>query len=303
MSQSDANDSEILNSKSPAQQQSCGDLYVVSTPIGNLEDITLRALRVLKTVDMIAAENVPHTRILCGRYGIKTRLSSYHQHNQKIKAPGLIKRLKAGADIAIVTDAGTPGISDPGVYLINRAIKEKINVTPIPGASAVIAAISVSGFSARGFVFLGFLSNKSGKRKRELKRLSSEPSTMVFFEAPHRLTAMLIDLREILGDRQVVILREMTKVFEEVKRGTVSAMLAHLTKEKIIGEFTLVVEGTGEQQKPQGLSEGVQKRIEELLTEKKMSIKDIAILLSSEEEIAYRRVYKECLAIRKVVGD
>ena len=303
MSQSETNDSGFKNSKSCAHRGSFGALYVVSTPIGNLEDITLRALRVLKSVGMIAAENVPHTRILCEHYGIKTRLNSYNARNQKIKASELIKRLKAGVDIAVVTDAGTPGISDPGVYLINRAIKEKINVTLIPGPSAVITAISVSGFSTREFVFLGFLPNKSGKRKSELKRLISEPRTIVFFEAPHRLRAMLSDVREILGDRQVVILREMTKVFEEVKRGPVSAMLADLTPEKVRGEFTLVVEGGIKEQKPTALTEEVQERIDELLTEKKMSIKDIAIFLSNEEGIAYRRVYRECLSRRKVLGD
>jgi len=285
------------------RNQKHGTLYVVSTPIGNLEDITLRALKVLKSVYTIAAENVKHTKRLCERYDIKTKITDYHQHSQNTKTEQLINGLKSGSDLALVTDAGTPGISDPGVYLINRAVKEDIKVRPIPGPSAVVAALSVSGLPTARFVFLGFLSNKTGKRKRQLEKLATEPRTMVFFEAPHRLRAMLSDLREILGDRQVVMLREMTKVFEEVKRGTVSAMLAHFTTEKVRGEFTLVVEGAGEQQKPQGLSEEVQKRIGELLAEKKMSIKDIAILLSSEEEIAYRRVYKECLARRKVAGD
>ena len=279
--------------------QSSGILYVVSTPIGNLEDITLRALRVLKTVDMIAAENVTHTRRLCEHYGIRTRLASYHQHNQKVKAPEFIRRLKSGHDIAIVTDAGTPGISDPGVYLIDRAVKEEIKVSPVPGPSAVIAAISISGFLTKGFVFFGFLPNRQGKRRKELEKLISEPKAIVFFEAPHRLKSMLTDLSDILGDREIVMLREMTKVFEEVIRGRVSEIVTHLTPERIRGEFTLVVAGNSEEEKPQGLGEEVQGRIEELLAEKEKSIRDIAHLISGEQGIAYREAYKECLARRK----
>jgi 16S rRNA (cytidine1402-2'-O)-methyltransferase len=279
-----------------------GTLYVVSTPIGNLEDITLRALKVLMSVDLIAAEKVPHTKGLCKHYGIETRLTSYHQHNRKVKTPELVEKLKAGGNIAIVTDAGTPGISDPGVYLINRAVREEIKVAPIPGPSAVIAGLSVSGLPAEKFVFLGFLPNRSGKRKSELRRLASESRTMVFFEAPHRVKAMLADLREILGDREMVMLRELTKVFEEVKRGPASTILQHLPSERIRGEFTLVMAGRDEKKKVQALSEGVLRRIEGLLAEKKMSIKDIAQLVSSEEGLAYRQIYKECLARKKALG-
>ncbi len=280
------------------RNQRRGTLYVVSTPIGNMEDITLRALRVLKSVDVIAAESVTHTKGLCEHYDIRTRLTSYHQHNQKGKAPQLIKRLKSGHDVAIVTDAGTPGISDPGVYLINRAAKEEIRITPIPGPSAVIAALSVSGLPTEDFVFLGFLPNKRGKRKKILANLVSEPRTMVFFEAPHRIKAMLGDLREMLGDRQMVMLREITKVFEEVKRGPIGEILEYLTPDRIRGEFTLVVAGRKEK-KVRSLNEEVLKRIEDLLTEKTRSIKDIANLVSTEEGVAYRQIYKECLARKK----
>ena len=275
-----------------------GTLYVVSTPIGNLEDITLRALKVLEGVALIAAENVAHSKRLCDHYGIKTRCTSVHQHNQKTRAPQLIKRLKSGHDVAVVTDAGTPGISDPGIYLINRAAEEDIKVTPIPGASAVIAALSVSGLPAEEFVFIGFLPNKPGKRRTRLAKLVVEQRTMVFFEAPHRIKAMLTDLRKILGDRQMVMLREMTKVYEEVTRGPVSAVLANLKTDRIRGEFTLVVAGRQEVEE-QALSESVLSRIEALLIEKKMGIKDIATLLSKEEGLAYRRVYKECLARKR----
>ena len=277
------------------RNQEHGTLYVVSTPIGNLEDITLRALKVLKSVDMIAAENVTHTKRLCGRYGIKTKATGYHQHNQNTKTEQLIHRLKSGSDLALVTDAGTPGISDPGVFLINRAVEEYISVTPIPGPSAVVAALSVSGLPTARFVFLGFLSNKAGKRKGELEKLASETRTMVFFEAPHRIKAMLTDLRDIFGERQTVVLREMTKVFEESQRGTPSDILASLTPEKVKGEFTLVVAGSGSKEKSVELSEDVLNRIGELIRADRLSIKDIATLISKEEGLAYRKVYKECL--------
>lgn len=288
-------DNVIRNPQSAIRNQKHGTLYVVSTPIGNLEDITLRALKVLKSVDMIAAENVKHTKRLCERYSIKTRITDYHQHNQKTKTEQLINRLTSGSDLALVTDAGTPGISDPGVYLINRAVKEDIKVRPIPGPSAVVAALSVSGLPTARFVFLGFLSNKAGKRKRELEKLATETRTMVFFEAPHRIKAMLNDLREIFGEREMVMLREMTKVFEEAQRGTPSDILRFLTSDKIRGEFTLVVAGNESKEKPKGLSEGALNRIEELIKEKTMSIKDIAGLISRDEDVTYRQVYKECL--------
>ncbi|HBF43604.1 MAG TPA: 16S rRNA (cytidine(1402)-2'-O)-methyltransferase [Desulfobacteraceae bacterium] len=276
-----------------------GVLYVVSTPIGNLEDISMRAIRILKSVDMIAAENMAHSRGLCEHYGIKTRLTSYNQHNQKIKATGLIKRLRSGHNIAIVTDAGTPGISDPGVYLVSQAANLDIKTIPIPGASAVTSALSVSGMPTEQFVFLGFLPNKPGKRKRVLTQLISEYRVMVFFEAPHRIKAMLTDLREILGDRQMVMLREMTKVFEEVKRGPVSAVLKHLTQDRLRGEFTLVVKGYDGQKQAQTLSEEIQGRMKELLIEKKMGVKDIAHLISGEEGLTYRQIYRECLARKR----
>jgi len=278
----------------------CGTLYVVSTPIGNLEDITLRALRILEKVVIIAAENVAHTRGLCGHYRIKTRLTRYHPYNQRSKVPELLRELKSGNDVALVTDAGSPGISDPGALLVGRAFDENIRVVPIPGASAVIAGLSVSGLSTERFVFLGFLPNKSGKRKKELKKLIFETRTMVFFEAPHRLKAMLTDLKEILGNRQMVMLREMTKVFEEIRKGPVSAILGHLTPDRIRGEFTLVVAGS-EEEKADATEPQVVKRIEEMLKEK-MSVKDIAGVLSSEEGLKYRQIYRKCLDRKKALG-
>ncbi len=286
------------NSQSAIHNPKSGTLYIVSTPIGNMEDITLRALKVLNGVNIIAAESADHTKGLCKHYKIKTKLTSYNQHNRKAKAPELIRRLKSGQDVAIVTDAGTPGISDPGVYLINLVANEGMTITPIPGPSAVITALSVSGLPSEQFLFLGFLPNKSGKRKKAIAGLTSEPRTMVFFEAPHRIRKMLEDLREIFGDRQVVMLREITKVFEDVKRGPISAVLEHLTPEKTRGEFTLAVAGK-EAEKSQVLSKEVLNRIKGLLAEEARSVKDIAALLSKEEGLAYRQIYKECIARKR----
>ncbi|MBN1276076.1 MAG: 16S rRNA (cytidine(1402)-2'-O)-methyltransferase [Deltaproteobacteria bacterium] len=286
-------------SDNPTSQtsQTKGSLYVVSTPIGNLEDITLRALRILKSGALIAAENTAHTRALCRHFQIRAKITSLNQHNQKAKSPVLIDRLKSGDDVAVITDAGTPGISDPGIYFINLALEEGIRVTPIPGPSALVAALSVSGMQTDKFIFFGFLSNKPGRRKNQLRELSSETRTMVFFEAPHRLLSMLKDIKEMLGDRQIVMAREMTKIYEDVRRGPVSAIIASLPEDKIKGEITLVVAGSGEKML-QHFSSSTLHDMDEMIAEKRMSIKDIAELISKREALSFRQVYKECL-IRK----
>ena len=295
MKNSDAPQNQAPGSRSSQPGQGYGTLYVVSTPIGNLEDVTLRALKVLKGVEAIAAENVNHTRRLCTRHEVRTRIISYNQHNRDATTGPLISRLKSGLDLALVTDAGTPGISDPGVHLIRRALEEGITVRPVPGPSAVVAALSVSGLPTARFLFLGFLSNKGGKRKRELERLARESSTMVFFEAPHRVRALLRDMAGIFGNREMVLFREMTKVFEEALRGTPAKILESLPQEKARGEFTLVVAGYDGEEKPKGLTRETLERIEGLLKEETMSIKDIAQLIASDENLPYRQVYKECL--------
>ena len=284
------------------KSENSGILYVVSTPIGNLEDITLRALRILKGVDLIAAETVSHSRKLCHSYGIKTKLISYNQHNQRRKGPELIRRLKSGVDMALVTNAGTPGVSDPGALLINQAVEEGIKVSPIPGPSAVISALSVSGLRTERFLFMGFLSHRSSKRRKELKDLMSEQRTLVFFEAPHRLQAMLKDLKDVLGDRQMVLLREMTKVFEEIRRGLVSAVLDQLEPDNIKGEFTLVVAGSEKNVEEGAIDRETKREMERLLKENNMSIKDVATRISEEKGFTYRRLYKACLSIKKEMG-
>jgi 16S rRNA (cytidine1402-2'-O)-methyltransferase len=292
---------KIQNAKSKIQNSKSGILYVVSTPIGNLEDITLRALRILKDVDLIAAESVTHSRKLCQNYSIKTKLISYNQHNQRRKGPELVKRLKSGLDVALVTNAGTPGVSDPGALLINQAVEEGIKVSPIPGPSAATAALAVSGLRTERFLFWGFLPNRSSKRRKELKELVSEQRTMVFFEAPHRLQATLRDLKDILGDRQVVLLREMTKVYEEIMRGAASAILKQLDPEKIRGEFTLVVPGREKPVREASLDRETRRMIEKLLKENNMSIKDMATRISEKKGFPYRRLYKECLSIKRAL--
>ena len=277
-----------------------GTLYVVSTPIGNREDMTLRALRILRSVDLIAAEGVKHTSGLCRHFDIKTKLTRYNQHNQQTKGPQLLKKLKSGSDIALVTNAGTPGVSDPGGALIHQAMEQDIKVSPIPGPSALLAALSVSGLrTTEKILFLGFLPNRPGKRRKELKNLESEQATMVFFESPHRIQDMLMDLRDILGDREIVLSRELTKKFEEVKRGSTSTVLSQLSSKEVRGEFTLVVAGKDKGTDESSLNQEIRDTIEDWLRRKDMSVREIALQLSEKEGLPYRRLYKECLSMKK----
>jgi len=220
-----------------------GILYIVSTPIGNLEDITLRALRVLKEVDVIAAEDTRHSLKLLNHYSISKPLISYWGEKEKLKAEETLQLLNSGKTVALITDAGTPGISDPGNILIKKAIEEGIRVIPIPGPTAVIAALSISGFSTDAFIFRGFLPIKVSQRLRELKGLSLDPRTIVLYEAPHRLLETLADIRETFDDRRVVVIKEITKFYEEAFRGTATVILELLESSKIAGEYVIVIEG------------------------------------------------------------
>lgn len=224
---------------------SSGTLYLVSTPIGNLEDITLRALRILKEVDLIAAEDTRQTRRLLTHYKIHTPLTSYFEGNQQMKGDKLIECLKSGEAIALVSDAGTPIISDPGYPLLRRCIDAEIPIVPVPGASAVVTAASISGLPLHNFVFEGFLSPKSGKRKRQLGVLADEERTLILFESPHRLRRFLEDAFEVMGERDIVVARELTKRFEEVFRGNVSEALEKFRDTEPRGEFTILIAATG----------------------------------------------------------
>ncbi len=220
-----------------------GTLYIVATPIGNLEDVTLRALRVLREVSLVASEDTRTTRHLLTHLGIRQRLISYNEHNMRARTPELLKALEAG-DIALVSEAGTPGVSDPGHELIAAAISAGFSVVPVPGASALLAALAASGLPMREFTFVAFLPRKAGERRRVLSALAAEKRTLVLFESPHRLLRTLTDMRDVLGDRRIAVCREITKAFEEVFRGRVSEALAHFAEPR--GEFTLVIEGAVE---------------------------------------------------------
>ncbi|MDA8235768.1 MAG: 16S rRNA (cytidine(1402)-2'-O)-methyltransferase [Clostridia bacterium] len=271
-----------------------GRLYLCATPIGNLEDITLRVLRVLKEVDLIAAEDTRHTRKLLTHFDIHTPLTSYHQHNEAAKSNRLVEDLLAGKQVALVSDAGMPGISDPGYYLIRAALEAGIEVIPLPGPSAALTALVVSGLSTDRFAFEGFLPGKKKERQLRLSRLAEEDRTIIFYEAPHRLTACLSDLAAAWGERQAAVVRELTKIHEEAVRGPLSRVLAHFQENPPKGEFVIVVEGAGEDvQKKQEAWEGVS--LEEHLRKvmatgltKKEAIKEVA----SQRGLSKREVYK-----------
>jgi 16S rRNA (cytidine1402-2'-O)-methyltransferase len=222
-----------------------GTLYIVATPIGNLEDITYRAIKILKEVGLVACEDTRHTRILLDRYQISVPTISYHQHSKLSKIDYLIGEIKSGRNIALVSDAGTPGISDPGGVLVERAIKENINVIPIPGPSAATSLLSVSGMPADSFLFLGFLPKKKGRQT--IFRSISESSnlklykTIVFYESPYSIIKTLEDFNLSLGDKEVVIGREITKKFEEIFRGRLSEAISHYKSKKILGEFAVAI--------------------------------------------------------------
>jgi 16S rRNA (cytidine1402-2'-O)-methyltransferase len=222
-----------------------GTLYLIATPIGNLEDITHRAVRLLGEVEVIACEDTRHTKKLLNHYGINTRTISYHEHNERERSRELIERLKSGADVAVVSDAGTPGISDPGFRLARLAIDSGVQVVPVPGASALISALVASGLPTDEFFFGGFLPARSGARRARLSELRSLPATLIFYEGPHRIAATLKDALEILGERQTVVARELTKMHEEIVRGSLSELTARFSSpESARGEMVLMIDRT-----------------------------------------------------------
>ncbi len=223
---------------------STGTLYIVATPIGNLEDITFRAVRILEEVDRIAAEDTRHSSRLLKHYGISTPMTSYHDYTEPKKRATLLRRLAAGDKIALISDAGTPGISDPGYRLISEALTQGIAVIAVPGPSVLTAALSVAGLPTDAFFFSGYLPNRATARRKTLQALAERRETLVLYEAPHRITAALADMKEVFGNRRIAVCREMTKLHEEIFRGTLEEALEDFTsREKVRGEFTLVVEG------------------------------------------------------------
>ncbi len=270
-----------------------GILYIVSTPIGNLEDITLRAIRVLKEADLVAAEDTRHSRHLLDRYQIETQLTSYHDHNKESKAPVLIARLLEGKSVALVSDAGTPGISDPGYFLINLAIDQKVPVVPIPGATAAVAALSVSGMPTDRFIFEGFLPARHSARLKRLQYLVHEERTMIFYEAPHKIIRTVEDMLEVFGDRRVVITRELTKVHEETIRGTISECLNRLHNGTIKGEFTIIIHGFSSEPLKQDIDTA--EYLKELMLHRGLGKKEAISVAAQELGIPKKNVYKESL--------
>jgi 16S rRNA (cytidine1402-2'-O)-methyltransferase len=278
----------------PPSENKSGQLYLVSTPIGNLEDITLRAIRILKEVDAIACEDTRHTQKLLNHYGIKKRLVSYHEHNENTRAPQLISELQNGASIALVSDAGTPIVSDPGHRLVALCTENNISVIPIPGASAALAALAGSGISAACVLFVGFLPARQGERRRALSELANNSATLVFFEAPHRIANMLTDASEILGPRQAALARELTKLHEEFLRGTLDDLAKKLSTTPLKGEFTLVVgPSTQQDAAPKGLT--LRQRVEQLIRTESLDRKAALKQAAREFAIPRREAYKQLL--------
>lgn len=270
-----------------------GTLYIVATPIGNLEDITIRALRVLKEVRLIAAEDTRRTRILLDKYLITTPLTSLHDHNERGKSGLILMKLQQGEDVAYVSDAGTPGISDPGYILVKEATARGIRVAPVPGSSALIAALSVSGLPMDSFVFLGFLPARAVRRRQLLASLKQEKRTLVFYESPRRLLTCLNDIDELLGEREVVVSREMTKIYEEFLRGTAGRLLADLGELQVKGEVTLIVAGcsggASEVSDAELRAYKEQVRLEE---GEGLSLRDMADRIAQETGVSRRRIYR-----------
>lgn len=271
-------------------------LYIVATPIGNLEDITLRALRVLKEVDIIAAEDTRHTRKLLTHYGITKQLTSYFEHNEIKKAEWLISQLKEGKDIALVSDAGTPGVSDPGYRLVRLAIENSIQVVSIPGPSAIIAALSVAGLPTDSFCFEGFIPSKAGERRRFFAGLKGIKKTIALYESPKRLLEALADINNILGNISVVVAREMTKLHEEIIRGKVIFVLEDLRGREMKGEVTLLL-NLKDVEAEQGLS--LIDEIKILQKELGLPLKEIAKIIAEQRGIPKREVYKEALKLKE----
>ncbi|MGD0275574.1 MAG: 16S rRNA (cytidine(1402)-2'-O)-methyltransferase [Syntrophales bacterium] len=270
-----------------------GKLYVISTPIGNLEDVTFRAIRILKEVDLITAEDTRRTAKLTRAYGIETVLTSLHDYNERRKSIAILGKIHSGMNVACVSDAGTPGISDPGYLLINSAIEEGIQIIPVPGPSAAIAALSVSGLPMDRFIFEGFLPSREAQRRKALSNLSDETRTMVFYESPKRIVSTLQDIAAVMGDRVVVVAREMTKIFEDIARGKISKVVASMAGRSVKGEITLIVSGW-EKHKSGNIcsNEDIRLRLEAILSESCVSQRDAIRQVADSLGVPRKQVYQ-----------
>lgn len=272
-----------------------GVLYLVATPIGNLEDVTLRALRVLREVDVVAAEDTRRARTLLSRHGIRNRVVSYHEHNEKSRAAELLELLRSGRSVALVSDAGTPVLSDPGYELVRGCAEEGIPVVPVPGPSAVTAALAASGLPTDRFLFAGFVPRKREARRRFLEELARLPVTLVLFESPRRLSACLADLHRVAGNRRVAVCRELTKRHEEILRGTVQEVMARLGTGAVRGEVTLVVEGApAPTPQPQELDDVVRQALEG-----GASVREAAEAAARRCGVSRREAYRRALTLSR----
>ena len=279
----------------PAPETLTPELYLIATPIGNLEDITLRALRILKEVDQIACEDTRHTQKLLSHYNIRKPLVSYHEHNELTRAPELVVAMEQGAQIALVSDAGVPLVSDPGYRLVTLCLRHRIRVVPIPGPPALLAALSASGLPNEAFLFAGFLPARSGERRRALERLRIEDRTIIFYEAPHRIEETLIDAHEILGDRPACIAREVTKLHEEFRRGSLAELAASLAEKPARGEITLLIGPVPAEEKSalRDTSQSLADRVDELIRQAKLDRKEALKLAAKERGLSKRAAYQE----------
>jgi 16S rRNA (cytidine1402-2'-O)-methyltransferase len=279
-----------------------GGLYVVATPIGNRDDITLRALDILREVDLIAAEDTRKSGSLLAHYRIKNRLISFHEHNEKKRTPELIGKLLDGMKIALVSNAGTPSLSDPGYRLISAAIANQIAVIPIPGVTAAAAAMSVSGLPTDSYVFIGFLPKKKGRRLKFLDELRQVRRTLIFYESPRRIRFLLEEIIACIGDRPAMLAKEMTKIHEEFIRGSVSEILNTLqTRPQVKGELTLLLAGETEKEKID--SETIKAEIKHALERRKGSLSEIARKIAERHGLSKNAVYNEALKVRKQMAD
>ena len=271
-----------------------GTLYLVATPIGNLSDITHRALQVLRDVDLIACEDTRHTHKLLGHYGITTKTISYHEHNEQQRAEQLIDQLKQGSSIAVVSDAGTPAVSDPGFRLVRAAIENEVTVVPVPGPSALISALVAAGLPTDEFFFAGFLPARTNARRARLSELQSVPGTLIFYEAPHRLAATLKDAYEILGERDAVVARELTKMHEEIRRGRLSELSEHYEREDPRGEIVVLIDrNVISAAKPQSSIAALVNQFERDGMDQRAALKKAARELGISRAEAYRKLISE----------
>ncbi|MEA5114650.1 MAG: 16S rRNA (cytidine(1402)-2'-O)-methyltransferase [Geobacteraceae bacterium] len=274
-----------------------GTLYIVATPIGNLEDMTFRAVRILKEVDVIAAEDTRHSRKLLTHFGISNSLTSYFDHNKQVKGELILDKLCHGLSVALVSDAGTPCISDPGFQLVRDAVKMGITVVPVPGACAAVAVLSVSGLPTDSYAFEGFLPNRKGKRREKISSLSEEKRVLVFYESPNRLLDTLSDIFDLLGDRTVVVAREVTKIYEEFLRGPVSEILHGIAGKQVRGEIVLMV-APSDKNAAAGIDE-IEGLLEKYLCIDGISVKDAVRKVAMESGQSKSRVYEAALQIKK----